>query len=247
MWQALKRTAAALATLLVLAAALAIAEQADQQAANHAQSKQRLAQLQQLVGSWRGVGQPQRGSIKDSWIEDSDWAWSFGKDGPALVTKLSQGKFFKRMALQSGGKSGQFVLVAAPAGGGEPIEYSGNLNDQQQLVLTAREPRDNLPERLSFRFVAEGNRLLILMEKRSAGGGSFARLAEVGYTRQGSGFGKVVTERECVVTGGQGTIAVTHNGQTHFVCCTGCRDYFNEQPDKVLAEYEARKAEEKQK
>ena len=45
-----------------------------------------------------------------------------------------------------------------------------------------------------------------------------------------------------MVTGGEGTIAVTHDGKTYYVCCTGCRDYFNENPAEVLAEYRERKA-----
>ena len=85
------------------------------------------------------------------------------------------------------------------------------------------------------------------LERKSPNSDLFVRLAEVGYTRQGSGFGKGSTQRECVVTGGLGTIAVTHNGQTYYVCCTSCRDYFNESPEKVLAEYAARKEAEKAK
>jgi YHS domain-containing protein len=42
-------------------------------------------------------------------------------------------------------------------------------------------------------------------------------------------------------------MAVTHKGQTYYVCCTGCRDMFNENPEKVIAEYNARKAAEKEK
>jgi ribosomal protein L24E len=101
--------------------------------------------------------------------------------------------------------------------------------------------REGCPVRLSFRFAAGGDRLLLLMEKAGTADGQFARLAEVGYTRQGSGFGKNVAQRECVVTGGLGTIEVTHDGKTYYVCCTGCRDYFNENAEKVLAEWAAKK------
>jgi YHS domain-containing protein len=31
-------------------------------------------------------------------------------------------------------------------------------------------------------------------------------------------------------------------GMTYYVCCTGCRDAFNENPSKIIAEYKARKA-----
>jgi len=34
--------------------------------------------------------------------------------------------------------------------------------------------------------------------------------------------------------GGLGTIEVTHAGKSYYVCCTGCRDYFNENPEKFL-------------
>jgi hypothetical protein len=207
--------------------------------------KQRLSRLQPLVGAWRGVGQPQRGSTKDSWVEEADWAWSFTGANPALIAELPKAKYFRQLRLSAGSLDREYVLTATPAAGGETVRYAGRLDDQDQLILTAEQPRDDLPRRLSFRFVAGGDRLLLLLEKKSPSSDQLTRLAEVGYTRQGSGFGKIVTQRECVVTGGLGTIEVTHAGKTYYVCCTGCRDYFNENAEKVLAEYAARKAEKK--
>src|SRR5262245_7297909 len=223
----------------------AVALLADDGAATKQQAaqKERLAKIQQLVGDWHGVGQPQRSSTKDSWIEEAEWAWSFGKDGPALVAKLPKAKYFSQLRMEAGGADGKYSLAATPLMGGETFRYQGTLTDQDQLIFSLAQPQGELPQRLSFRFVAGGDRLLVLMERKSPTSDQFVRLAEVGYTRQGSGFGKGSTQRECVVTGGLGTIAVTHNGQTYYVCCTGCRDYFNENPEKILAEYTARKAE----
>jgi YHS domain-containing protein len=34
---------------------------------------------------------------------------------------------------------------------------------------------------------------------------------------------------------------VSYMGQTYYVCCSGCRDAFNENPAKIIAEYKARK------
>ncbi len=201
--------------------------------------KEQLSKLQPLVGQWRGVGQPQRSSTKDSWIEEADWAWNFDKDAPALVARQPKGKYFSELRLTAASNARHFQLKAIPAGGGDALRFAGTLDEQNQLALTANAPREGLPARLSFRFAAGGDRLLVLMEKPGSADGQFARLAEVGYTRQGSGFGKNVAQRECVVTGGLGTIEVTHNGKTYYVCCTGCRDYFNDNAEKVLAEHAA--------
>ena len=34
---------------------------------------------------------------------------------------------------------------------------------------------------------------------------------------------------------------VMHKGKTYYVCCTGCRDAFNDDPEGILAEYEKNK------
>ena len=159
--------------------------------------RERLAKLQQLIGDWHGVGQPQRNSAKDSWLEEADWAWSFGKEGPALVAKLPKAKYFSQLRIQPGAADGQYDLAATPAGGGEAVHYKGSLNEQEQLIFSHENPQGDLPHRLSFRFVAGGDRLLVLLERKSATSDQFVRLAEVGYTRQGSGFGKGSTQREC--------------------------------------------------
>jgi hypothetical protein len=228
--------------LLVVGFSVLLADDAPGEKNKHAQERERLEKIQQLVGQWRGVAQPQRGSTKDSWLEEADWAWSFGQEGPALIAKLPKARYFSQLALTTGKDAGQYVLAATPAAGGEPVRYAGTLDDEQRLVLALDKPQGELPQRLSFRFVAGGDRLLVLMEKKSPTSDQLVRLAEVGYTRQGSGFGQGASGRECVVTGGLGTIEVTHKGQTYYVCCTGCRDYFYDKPDEILSEYAARKA-----
>jgi hypothetical protein len=197
--------------------------------------QEQLSKLQRLVGQWRGVGQPQRGSTKGSWTESADWAWKFGDDGPALIGRIADGRFFRELRVTAGTEEGDYVLTAALPSDGGDIRYLGRLDESGQLVVSAAEPRDDVPARLSLRFAAGGDRLLVLMEKQ-AGDGAPARVAEVGYTRQGSGFGKVANQRECIVTGGLGTIEVSHAGKTYYVCCTGCRDYFNEHPEQILTE-----------
>jgi hypothetical protein len=203
--------------------------------------KSQLAKIQQLVGQWRGVGQPQRGSTKDSWIEQADWQWSFA-GGTSLVGKLPEGKYFHKIKLVRGEKDGEYTLLATPADGSKELTFAGTLGEGGNLQLVASESRDGLPSRISFRFVAGGDRLLVLLEKQGGTASQFVRMAEVGYTRKGSGFGKGSSGPECVVTGGFGSIEVMHDGQKYYVCCTGCLEYFKDSPDEVIAEYKARKA-----
>jgi hypothetical protein len=211
--------------------------------------QEQLAKLQALVGSWRGVAQPIRGSAKDSWTEQADWSWDFSLGPPALTATLPQGKYFSRFRLTAGKNDGEYHLAATTPKGQQPQAFTGRFDDQNQLVFVADKSTDqradqitgDLPRRLTFRFTAGGDRLLLLMEKQGPANDSFARLAEIGFTRAGSGFGNIAQGRECILTGGLGSIEVTHNGKTYYVCCTGCRDYFNANPDQVLAEYTAKK------
>ena len=70
-----------------------------------------------------------------------------------------------------------------------------------------------------------------------------ARKYQVGLTNQNEPFANAgSTDPECIVSGGKGTIAVSYNGRTYYVCCSGCRDEFKASPEKYVKEYEAKKA-----
>ena len=209
--------------------------------------KGQLAKLQGLVGSWKGVASPIRGSDKGACVEKADWAWKFSDKSASLTVQIGDGKYFSTAELHPGKKAGDYLLVAKTADGKGTVHYEGELDKEDKLTLVAKDAPEGMPKRISFRFVAEGARLIVLLEGPSAIGDGYARLAEVGYTRKGSGFGKGSTGPECVVTGGFGSIEVSYKGQKYYVCCTGCRDYFNDSPEEVLAEYKARKEAEKLK
>jgi hypothetical protein len=207
-----------------------------------AKKRESLSKLQNYVGQWRGVGQPMRGSTKDSWVEKTGWAWKFADSDVSLQMNSDDAKYFRSAELRPGAEPDAFELTAKTATGSE-IKYTGK-QDDNGLVLIAMNQIEGVPARVSIRLVAGGDRMVVLYERKTEGD-RFARLAEVGLTRQGSGFGKGTSYVECVVTGGLGTIAVMHQGKTYYVCCTGCRDYFNDNPEEVLAEYRARKVSKK--
>ena len=71
-------------------------------------------------------------------------------------------------------------------------------------------------------------------------------MAEVGYTREGTRLADSdSTGPECVVTGGLGTIPVSYNGKTYYVCCSGCKQAFDADPEGILAEFAQRRKDEK--
>jgi ribosomal protein L24E len=207
---------------------------------------QALAVLQDYVGGWKGVGQPRRGSTKDAWIEQADWAWRFADGRASLVFQSRDGKWFRAAELRAVGANGQFELVATPLDGQARERFTGKLSEGR-LVLDAVEPAAGRPAQIIIRQVAGGDRLLISYLQQAAGSKFLSPLAEVGYTRKGSNFGKGTSGPECVVTGGYGSMSVEHDGQTFYVCCSGCRDLFNDDPQAVIAEYRQRKAAQREK
>ena len=64
----------------------------------------------------------------------------------------------------------------------------------------------------------------------------------LGIISEGESLAAKEKKLECVVSGGLGKIRIDFKGTTYYVCCTGCRDAFLENPEKYIKEYEARKA-----
>ena len=233
-----RRTAFAIVGAAVLAFVAAGKTDGDRSA-----DQEVLAPLQNYVGSWQGVGQVRRGSSQGAWIAQSDWAWQFADGGASLVFTSGKRKYFQSGELKSAGKQG-FRLSATSADGSK-VQYQGQVASGKLVLTAVNDFSDKLPARISIRLAAGGDRMIVLYERKSQASGRFLRLGEVGFTRQGSNFGKGTSSIECVVTGGKGTIPVTYEGKTYYVCCTGCRDLFNDDPEGVMADYRARKAEEK--
>ncbi|MEX0713759.1 MAG: hypothetical protein WD278_15580 [Pirellulales bacterium] len=216
-----------------------------------ADDKAALAALQAYVGDWKGVGQIRRGSNQGAWTERAEWAWRFADDRAAIGFDSPQGKYYVTGRITPGEERDSFQLAATRPSDDEQQatvdQFQGEVSDEGTFILLAVDDSAESPPdvaRISIRLVAGGDRLVILYEK-AAGGERYSRLAEVGYTRQGSSFAKGSGQPECVVTGGLGTIEVSFEGRGYFVCCTGCRDLFNDDPAGVLADYRERKAEEK--
>ena len=96
-------------------------------------------------------------------------------------------------------------------------------------------------QRLTFRLL-HSNRFTYQYDVKPDGKTLFAKKYQVGATKEGVPFAEGEAGPECIVSGGLGTIKVTYKGETYYVCCSGCRRAFQDEPEKYIKEYQEKKA-----
>ena len=194
-----------------------------------------------LIGEWRGVGQLKRGSRQGAWSEKTSWGWGF-TDGQAVIKATAKdGQRFRSLTFQI--EDGNLQLVQDT--GDQKLLFRPKPSSEAQSpklrIFVSKPDREGVSHRCTIRQLSE-KRTTILFERQTSAQGAFRRTAEIGYTRSGTSLAQTESSRrECVVTGGRGTIAVSHKGNTWYVCCTGCLQAFQQNPDKVIARYLASK------
>jgi hypothetical protein len=224
-------------TFLLIAAALA-AEPEPKSA------KDALQPFNLFVGSWKGTGNPDgtREERAGFWQETVAWEWLFKKDDVAVVGTVEKGKHFTKFELRYSTDKKQYQLTATTPEKTTQT-YTGTLSTgktKEQILTLDRTDETKESQRLVFTLLHH-NRYLYKFETKPLDVKAFTRLYQVGATKEGEPFADVPKGPECIVSGGLGKIPVTYKGQTYYVCCSGCRDAFNENPAKIIKEYLARK------
>jgi hypothetical protein len=199
--------------------------------------REALQAFNDLVGSWRVTAEP-TGRRKDFWQETADWGWRFRGTDAWLEATFGKGRYFKAATLRYLPQGDRFLL-AMTATDGRTLAFEGALADGR-LTAQRHDEASGEDQRLTLRLL-HFNRHLLRYETRPAGRTAFAPVWQAGATKEGVPFASVDEGPECVVSGGLGTIPVSYKGKTYYVCCTGCRDAFREEPEKYIREYEARR------
>ncbi len=178
--------------------------------------------------------------MRGAWTESADWAWKLTSDSAGLEMTVKKGKYLKAGVLRSGKAPGTFVFKATLADGTSRTFAGAAAEDTKRLVLTAdaKAPAGGV-RRVSLTPLHD-TRLLVLLEAEDPEVHTFSRLGEVGYSREGVALATGDSYPLCIVTEGRGTIEVSYKGKTYWVCCSGCRDQFKDDPESVLAEAAAR-------
>ena len=59
----------------------------------------------------------------------------------------------------------------------------------------------------------------------------------MGLTKEGESFaagGSAADLPKCIVTGGAAAMSITYQGKSYPLCCSGCKDEFNDNPEKYI-------------
>jgi ribosomal protein L24E len=210
--------------------------------------KQALRAFQDLIGSWRAAGNPEGTrdeKQKGFWTETLSWEWQFKDKDAWLKVDFQNGKHFTRGELRYLPAKDQYQLTLQTTGK-ETLTFTGPLQDRR-LTLERRDEGAKETHRLVVSLL-HANRFLYRYDVKPDGKPLFSTRFQVGATKEGVPFAATgSTYPECVVSGGRGTMPVTHNGKTYYVCCTGCRDAFKDDPEKFIREFEESQAKAKQK
>jgi YHS domain-containing protein len=203
-----------------------------------------FAPLEYLIGRWHGQGIPRDGSAQQfrGWSETHTWAWTFEKGKPAAMSVVIEGGRTLNAGKLSFDEARKLYhlegMAATPAG--RPVTFEGTLDRTGKLLIlqSARKTSRGAGKvQLSVRPNANFIRYTMLEDRQEPGATRFSRIAEVGLTKEGeslAGAANASQRPKCIVTGGAATLTVSFQGQTYPICCTGCRDEFNENPEKYI-------------
>jgi YHS domain-containing protein len=207
-----------------------------------------FAPFEFLVGRWNGQAMP-----KDSaqsfrgWPETQSWAWIFTKGKPiGLSVAIQGGKVLAdgKLTFDPARKRYRLEGKETKPGNG-PIAFEGTLDASGKMLVldqvvagksgAADAGRGAL--RISIRPNSNFIRYTMGVDRKEPGAAQFHRSIEVGLTKEGESLAGGTTSSDrpkCIVTGGAATMTITYQGQTFPICCTGCRDEFNESPEKYI-------------
>lgn len=217
-----------------------------------------LKPLQIVMGKWEGV-------FKNGGVgETHDWVWDLQTDKkyPALTVNSPDGVFFTNARITYDPASSKFQMktvdkekiVREFEGGWEaepaevPADDGKSFYRTFKLKLTEIANAE-LSHRWEYVLSQQNNNRYQLYASRAPGSSSRFTLRDVlGSQRSGTSFAQSdddYGERTCVISQGLGTISVSYQGKSYYVCCTGCKAAFEDDPEMWIARFEEMKAEKK--
>ncbi len=208
-----------------------------------------LRPLQVVIGQWEGkTRKPVDGF---SVVDTSHWVWDLKTDRkqPALAWSSDKSPYFRKARLTYLVDEQKYQMTATDVDGGErvyegtfvaePEDVPGDDKKMQRtfkLQLTQVKPEDD--RKLAQVLFNQQHNHRYLMEVYDRRGSRMLLFDTVASQRDGTNFAisdSDYGERTCIVSQGLGTTAVSHEGKTYYVCCSGCEAAFKDDPEKWIA------------
>lgn len=196
-----------------------------------------FAPFEHMIGAWKGTGVPRANRIK-GWEEKHLWAWKFLKGTPVgMSLEFNGDKAISQATLTYDDASKKYALDAKTPDG-KSVRYVGTL-DKAGKALTLDHDGDDKEgnDRIVIRPNSNKIRYQLLIDHQDAGYPQFKNVIEVGLTKEGESFaagGSASNLPKCIITGGSSTMTVAFEGKSYPICCSGCRDEFNDNPTKYV-------------
>lgn len=216
-----------------------------------------LQPLQILLGQWRGTTRREYENFKA--VDNHEWVWDLRTDAknPALTISSDKSPYLKQGRLSWNVNDQKFTLSATDTAGTKR-EFVGDFTDPVHEIVGSDDKLHKV-FRLEFNQVEksgessgemwqlsfeqqENNRYLLEVAKRR-GNAAFARYDTVSTQREGTSFALSDTdyaEKTCIISEGLGTTEVVYKGRSYWVCCSGCKAAFDEDPETWIARAAAR-------
>ena len=211
-----------------------------------------LQPLQVLLGQWRGTTRREYENFKA--VDSHEWVWDLRTkpDEPALVITSDKSPYIRTARITWSAPEQQFVMIATDAAGvartlagtftDPPHEIVGSDDKPHRVYRLEFNQADSSSSagsdqwQLAFE-QQENNRYLLEVAKRR-GTAAFARFDTVSTQREGTSFAisdSGYAEKTCIISEGLGTMEVTWKGRSYWVCCTGCKAAFEDDPETWIA------------
>jgi YHS domain-containing protein len=191
-----------------------------------------------LIGSWKGAGIPAANRTR-GWPETHAWAWKFEKGNPVgLSVEITGGKVLAKAQLSYDAAKKQYVLTTTdPAG--KPSTFTGAFDKTGKQLMLDRLGANSAGTKQRLIFFPNANfvRYTLRLDEQETGAPQYKATITSSLTKEGESFAAGTGGADlpkCIITGGAATMTVSFKGTSYPLCCTGCRDEFNDNPEKYI-------------
>jgi YHS domain-containing protein len=200
-----------------------------------------LKSIQAIVGEWEGSGNSDKSK---GWDEAINCSWKFAEKGRVSLyftftdkkDAKTAGRLIDEAMITYDPAKKQYKFLAYKAGEEDVVEFVGEAKSETNLLLDRVKPAGDNLDRLDIKLLNDGDRLVYTFQRRIGRSSVYRPFAMVGLNRKGVSLAASADSGpKCIVTGGAGTMTVSYKGQTYYVCCSGCRATFLDDPEKFIA------------